>query len=348
MSIPLVSVVIPTHNRAVLVGEAVDSVLAQSGLGGTSLDVIVVDDGSTDDTAARLASYVESGAVRYIVQKNAGAGPARNRGIDEARGSWIAFLDSDDLWEPYHLSVHLSAVAGLPDCHVFFSDFSGLRDGRRIPGSGTDQWTKTDGSWKRIFPKRLDSSRLGITGPRGPFAVYRGNIFGGMMRIPCMPCWTTLVAKSCLPPHVRFATHLPTWEDYWFSCRLAETHETVYLDVPTALNRAHRAPRLTNASFLTRVQCHLDVLSRVYLPSSSPNRPSDVAVIAEFAALKKTLFKELVKCGRGAEAEEVGQELRQMGIGVGDIRFEIYRAVSSLPAPLANQLTRLRRRLEGA
>ena len=95
MNKPLVSAIIPTYNRAHIVCDAIESVLAQTY---PHIEVIVVDDGSKDDTVARLKQYGER--IRVIGQPNAGPAAARNRGIATARGELIAFLDSDDLWLP--------------------------------------------------------------------------------------------------------------------------------------------------------------------------------------------------------------------------------------------------------
>lgn len=92
---PLVSAIIPTYNRADVVFEAVDSVLGQTY---SNLEVIVVDDGSSDETAARLRRYGDR--IRLVSQENAGPAVARNRGMTVSRGELIAFLDSDDLWLP--------------------------------------------------------------------------------------------------------------------------------------------------------------------------------------------------------------------------------------------------------
>jgi glycosyltransferase involved in cell wall biosynthesis len=92
---PKVSVVIPTYNRAAKVRSAIESVLAQTV---TDLEVIVVDDGSSDDTG-KILGEIFGDRIRYYAQANQGASVARNKGIAEARGEWIAFLDSDDLWE---------------------------------------------------------------------------------------------------------------------------------------------------------------------------------------------------------------------------------------------------------
>ena len=95
MNGPLVSAIIPTYNRAKLVGEAVDSVLAQTY---RNLEVIVVDDGSSDGTVASLKRY--GSTIRVLTQSNAGPAAARNHGIRLSHGELVAFLDSDDLWLP--------------------------------------------------------------------------------------------------------------------------------------------------------------------------------------------------------------------------------------------------------
>jgi len=90
---PLVSAIIPTYNRAHVICDAVESILAQTY---REIEVIVVDDGSKDDTLPRLKQYGDR--IRVVSQANAGPAAARNRGIAVAQGELIAFLDSDDLW----------------------------------------------------------------------------------------------------------------------------------------------------------------------------------------------------------------------------------------------------------
>ncbi len=104
---PQISVIIPTYNRAAQVAAAVRSVLEQTWTGS---EVIVVDDGSTDATEAALAPFL--GRIRYIRTENGGASAARNRGILEATGEWVAFLDSDDTWHPDKLKRQMDCLAG--------------------------------------------------------------------------------------------------------------------------------------------------------------------------------------------------------------------------------------------
>jgi GT2 family glycosyltransferase len=101
-----VSVVIPSYNRADMLEATVRSVLAQTV---APLEVLVVDDGSTDDTPAVCARF--PAPVRTIRQENRGLPGARNRGIAEARGDWIALCDSDDVWRPRKLEIQLAAMA---------------------------------------------------------------------------------------------------------------------------------------------------------------------------------------------------------------------------------------------
>lgn len=96
---PRVSVIVPSYNRAAFLLEALESVFNQTW---RSFEVIVVDDGSTDDTLARIAPFL--GRVRFLSQPNRGVAAARNHGIRYARGEFLCFLDSDDLWMPTKLA----------------------------------------------------------------------------------------------------------------------------------------------------------------------------------------------------------------------------------------------------
>lgn len=124
---PLVSVIIPTYNRAWCLGEAVDSVLAQD-FGG--FELIAVDDGSTDGTAELLAAY--GSEVIVVSQQNAGVSAARNAGIAAARGELIAFLDSDDLWMPRKLSTQIAFFTSHPHAQICQTQELWLRHGRRV------------------------------------------------------------------------------------------------------------------------------------------------------------------------------------------------------------------------
>ncbi len=114
-----VSVIIPTYNRAAKVRNAIDSVLAQTV---HDVEIIVVDDGSSDETEQILRDCYGNG-IRCVAQTNQGVSAARNRGIAEAGGEWIAFLDSDDLWEKDKLEWQLKALERFaPKCGGCYTD----------------------------------------------------------------------------------------------------------------------------------------------------------------------------------------------------------------------------------
>jgi glycosyltransferase involved in cell wall biosynthesis len=116
---PRVSVVVPTYNRAAKVQRAIESVLVQTV---TDLEVIVVDDGSSDDTGQILAEKFGD-RIRYYAQTNQGVSVARNRGVEESRAEWVAFLDSDDLWEKDKLESQFQALERFsPQCGASYTD----------------------------------------------------------------------------------------------------------------------------------------------------------------------------------------------------------------------------------
>jgi glycosyltransferase involved in cell wall biosynthesis len=123
---PRVSVVMPAYNASRCITRAIDSVLAQSRYIG--IEIIVVDDGSTDNTAQVVKNYDPK--VRYIYQLNAGVSAARNTGIAAAKGQWIAFLDADDEWLPEKLQRQMELISRNPDlrwCGANYYRDSGTR-----------------------------------------------------------------------------------------------------------------------------------------------------------------------------------------------------------------------------
>lgn len=118
-----VSVIIPAYNAGQFLAEAIDSVLAQTR---SPAEVIIVDDGSTDDSADTVSAY--GSAVHYEYQPNAGVGAARNRGVALARSDLLAFLDADDLWAPDKLVLQTAALDADPTLEAAFAHMRQLMD----------------------------------------------------------------------------------------------------------------------------------------------------------------------------------------------------------------------------
>jgi glycosyltransferase involved in cell wall biosynthesis len=153
------SVIIPTYNRARLVPEAVESVLAQTH---REFEVIVVDDGSTDDTAAALGPYGDR--IRCVRQPNRGLAAARNRGLREARGELVAFLDSDDLYEPEFLRRVLEIFRAHPDAGAVFVAEREFEPGGEPPGRVRSKRTPGD----RFSPAGMIGRDTGVGSGRPP------------------------------------------------------------------------------------------------------------------------------------------------------------------------------------
>lgn len=114
---PAVSVVVPTYNRARIVGDAIASVLGQSF---SDWELIIVDDGSADDTGAMVTRVFSDTRIRYVRQDHAGPSAARNRGIREARAGLVSFLDSDNLYYPDFLAAAVDAFRADPTLDVVY------------------------------------------------------------------------------------------------------------------------------------------------------------------------------------------------------------------------------------
>jgi glycosyltransferase involved in cell wall biosynthesis len=208
---PDVSVIIPTYNRATMVCEAIESVLNQTY---KDLEVIVVDDGSTDGTQEVLRGRYDE-RVRYCFQTNSGRSVARNRGLMASRGSYVLFLDSDDLLLPQALEHEVGYLDAHPDLDVVYTDgYFCDEAGRNV---------------SRIAPARPDHR---------PEDILEGLVISNVI----LACHSVMVRRASLdtlePPYFDEALRGTEDEDLWI--RLAARGSTfAYLDVPTCKYRVH-------------------------------------------------------------------------------------------------------------
>lgn len=123
---PLVSIIIPAYNVERYIKDAVDSAIGQTY---KNIEIIVVDDGSTDGTKKELESYIKNNKIIYLYQKNKGLSGARNAGINQARGEYIALLDADDMFRLTKIEKQIFFLNNNPDCDFCYTDVEFFRDG---------------------------------------------------------------------------------------------------------------------------------------------------------------------------------------------------------------------------
>jgi glycosyltransferase involved in cell wall biosynthesis len=206
---PLVSVIIPTYNRGWCLNEALDSVFSQTY---EMYELIVVDDGSTDDTGRRLSQYKK---ISVITQTNQGVSTARNKGIESSRGDFIAFLDSDDSWFPEKLSVQMDFFMRHPEAEICQTQEIWVRDGKRVnPGR---RHVKTSGLF---FEKSLALCLV------SPSAV--------------------MLRKRLLDKVGLFDETLPACEDYDLWLRINASIPIFLIDEPLVIKRGGHADQLSS------------------------------------------------------------------------------------------------------
>jgi glycosyltransferase involved in cell wall biosynthesis len=254
------SVVIPTYNRAELVCRAVGSVLAAIG---PDDEVIVVDDGSTDDTIARLSAFADP-RVRVVFSPHRGAGTARNHGIAAATKPLVAFLDSDDTWMPDKLSLQRALMQRRPDVLFCFSDFVS-REPEGDQGRQLRRWHHDTRGWDEILGPGVPYSSLApLPEAREDFLVHFGNMYLQEMLHDYIATFTLVVRREEAGDALHFAEDVPTFEDWECFARLARAGTAAFLDCETAWQYGHEGPRLTNATTLDRSVSRLRILERVW------------------------------------------------------------------------------------
>ena len=200
----MVSVVIPVYNRAKLLARAIDSVLSQTC---RDFELIVVDDGSTDNTAMVARGY--GGDLVYIHQKNKGAAAARNAGIRAANFDLISFLDSDDWFLKHKLEQQIAAMAGNPEYLVSHTQEKWLRRGRHL--NQKKRHRKAHGD---LFPRCLELCAVGMS--------------------------TIMVRRELFEQVGMFDESLPCCEDYDLWLRVATRYPFLLVDQPLTVKEGGR------------------------------------------------------------------------------------------------------------
>ncbi len=209
---PQVSVIITTYNRAAMVAEAVESVLAQEM---TDFELIVVDDGSTDETAERLSLF--GSRLTYYQQENTGVSAARNRGLEYSSAPLVAFLDSDDLWLPSKLRLQHTYMVKHPEVYICQTEEIWWRNGRQV--NPKNHHRKPSGD---IFRRSLDLCLV------SPSAV--------MMR------------RELFEKVGYFDEDLPAAEDYDLWLRVSVEHSVPLLPEPLVIKRGGHPDQLSATS----------------------------------------------------------------------------------------------------
>lgn len=258
-----ISVIIPTYNRARLISETINSVLAQSF---QDFEVIVIDDGSTDSTAQELASFGDQ--IQYLRQGNLGVNNARNHGLAAAQGEYIAMLDDDDLWHPDKLAVQVQIMDRFPELAFTFSNFWHYKSKDSIQPNGIQLWYDEDVDWEHIYEHfiTLDEMTDGLPDsvPRSA-RLYFGQLFMASLNNYYVLPSTAVFRRSLVPPGLQFAEHDPICGDWEFFARLSREHTVGYLDFETTWNRSHDDDtRLTRTSWEKQLECRIDMLERLY------------------------------------------------------------------------------------
>jgi glycosyltransferase involved in cell wall biosynthesis len=207
--LPQISVIIPTYNRATLLQEAIDSVLAQTY---QDFELLVVDDGSTDQTNELVTEYGER--ITYIFQENRGVSSARNLGIQSSTGQFIAFLDSDDLWLPEKLEQQVAIMEHHSDLQLCHTEEIWIRRGVRV-------------------------------NPKKKHKKYSGYIFPYCLPLCVISPSSVMIRRTLFAKVGYFDEHLPACEDYDLWLRITKDYPVYFIETPVLIKRGGHPDQLS-------------------------------------------------------------------------------------------------------
>jgi len=244
-----ISVIIPTYNCSKYVGGAIQSILDQSY---ANIEIIVVDDGSTDDTKDSILPFMNR--IVYVFQENRGLPGARNRGMQEASGEYLAFLDADDLWRNNKLEIQAKVLDSFPYVSIVFSDFSVF----------SESGYRKDCYFYKCFPifQQYDynisdifcnKTKLYAPGLNKELTIYYGNIckylFCGNFILPS----SVLMRKSAVDKLSGFDEKYKIAEETEFFLRICTSFDAAYVDHPLVDYLVKRIGNLTGSSNIERL-----------------------------------------------------------------------------------------------
>jgi glycosyltransferase involved in cell wall biosynthesis len=329
-----VSVVIPTYNRAHLVPNAVRSALAATRDGD---EVIIVDDGSTDNTEEALAPWRDR--IRYVRVPNGGAGAARNYGLGMATAPLVAFLDSDDEWRADKIELQRALMLARPDVLFCFSDFS-MRDTagvehyrylRQWPGVSCEPGAL-------VGPGVPYSSIALLPAGRPDFLVHIGDLYRPLLESCLVATQSAMVRRAEAGAAFRFGETVKLCEDWWCFAALARRGQAAYLDCETFYNIEHAGDRITaNETEHRFLSDRLAMTTALWGADEEFLREHGTRYALVLRSLYLRRAQWLLSRGRTLEARS---DLRRAGnppLGL--------RALSLLPPSVVRGLGRLRRRL---
>ncbi|MFE8071678.1 glycosyltransferase family A protein [Marinobacteraceae bacterium S3BR75-40.1] len=234
-----VSVIVPLYNRADVVAGTIDSILSQDFDG--EVEIIVVDDGSTDNAAQTVPSRYPQ--ITYLQKNNGGVSSARNYGMAKASGRYIAFLDSDDLFEPDKLSTSIELLEQEPESGFVFTDFS-----RFNIGAPDHLFEKTNSFFfKRIYSYCFEHNQIGEKAYLLSQQDVLNLLVEGYFMSPC-----TLVLRKELTQHtLQWPEHRSISEDFQFFLGLAQQVGGIYIDHPQT-----RVGRGADNLSMNHLACH--------------------------------------------------------------------------------------------
>ncbi|OZC37242.1 hypothetical protein B9Q17_03740 [Marinobacter vinifirmus] len=223
---PLISVIIPTFNCYSTLRSAIESALSQTY---KNIEVIVIDDGSSDETPSIISSYINS--IIYIKQENRGVAEARNVGVRSSNGEWIAFLDADDIWDENKLE----------------RQFSKMND-------EGNSWSYTD----TRFVGGVNSGRLDSEFTKK----HTGSVFNELLTNNFISTSTVLLKKSKFHNAGGFDTTLPAIEDWELWVRISSKNAVSYVDQPLTTYRVHK--KSTSRNTRKVLPYHLKAISVIF------------------------------------------------------------------------------------